>query len=111
MWRMARDDAFLNTFTWQNRIQTYTVNTNGIDAAVTLTLGLPEPPQYMTSGRIEVTMDYWPEDLTTAEEVTFAITLRNVGISRVVTEKVGFLMGLYPDPALTCRSILSCQKE
>ena len=102
MWRMARDDAFLDAFTWENPVQEYTVTTNGIDATVTVTLGWPEPPLFWTSSRIEVTMDYWPkpiEDVEGGEEVTFAITLRNIGGSRVMTEQVGFLMGLYPGPA------------
>jgi len=103
MWRMARDEAFTDLFTWQNPVQTYTVTTNGVDAAVTVTLVLPEPPIMMTSSRIEVTMDSWPEpeEIEGGEAVTFAITLRNNGGSRVMTETVGFLMGLYPGPAFT----------
>lgn len=104
MWRMARDDAFLEQFTWDNPTQVYPVTTNGVDATVTVTLGLPEPPPFLTSSRIEVTMDSWPEpedieDLEGGEQVTFAITLRNIGGSRVMTETVGFLMGLSPGPA------------
>ena len=103
MWRMARDDAFMDLFTWENLTQQYTVATNGIDATVTVTLVLPEPPIFWTSSRIEVTMDSWPapEDIEGGEEVTFAITLRNMGGSRVMTETVGFLMGLDPWPAFT----------
>ncbi len=103
MWRMARDDAFADQFTWQNPTQQYSVTTNGVDATVTVTLVLPEPPTFWTSSRIEVTMDSWPEpeEIEGGEAVTFAITLRNVGGSRVMTETVGFLMGLDLGPAFT----------